>query len=132
MKYVITLLLLLISTTATAAVSDWGSTDKKLYASYIILNVVDTIQTFDLIDCQNRYYLHGVRCDVHETNPFWGDPPKRGTVLTVKLASGLINTFLMNNMNDRERRITLTALNGVSLFVVINNNQKGLSWRINF
>ena len=133
MKYLITLILFLSAAgSCDAAVRDWDSTDKKLYASYIILNAVDTIQTYDLIDCQNRYYLHGVRCNVHETNPFWGDPPTKGTVLTVKFASGIINTFLMDSMSDKDRRFTLKALNGIAVVVVLSNHEKGLSWRINF
>jgi len=132
LKYVITLLLLLISTTATAGVSDWNDRDKTLYASYVILNVVDTLQTLDLIDCHKDYYYHGIRCGVHETNPLWGDPPKRGTLLTVKMASVLLNTYLMDNMNDRDRKFTLRVINGVSLAIVINNHQKGLSWSYKF
>ena len=133
MKYIITLLLFLSAAgSCDAAVRDWDSTDKKLYASYIILNAVDTIQTFDLIDCQNRYYLHGIPCTVHEANPLWGNPPKRGTVLSVKLASGLINTLLMDNMSTKDRRFTLKALNGIAVVVVLSNHEKGLSWRINF
>ena len=132
MKYVITLLLLFTFTTSIAGVSDWSDRDKKLYASYVILNGIDTLQTLDLIDCKKDYYYHSIKCNVHETNPIWGDPPKRGTLLMVKMSSILINTYLMDRMNERDRKFTLRVINGVALAIVINNHQKGLSWSYKF
>ena len=133
MKYLITLILFLSAAgSCDAAVSDWEERDKRLYASYIALNVMDINQTFELIDCQNRYYLHGFRCDVHEVNPFWGDPPKKGTVVAVKLGSFVLNTMLLDTMSTRDRRFTLRALNAIGGAVVINNQMNGLSWRFRF
>jgi len=133
LKYIITLLLFLSAAgSCDAAVRDWEERDKKLYASYIILNTVDTFQTFDLIDCKTNYYYHGIRCDVHEKNPIWGDPPRKGTVVAVKIASHLLTTFLMDNMNTKDRRFTLRALNTLAVAVVINNHHTGLEMRFNF
>ena len=110
MKYLITLILFLSAAgSCDEAVSDWEELDKRLYASYISLNVMDIFHTFELIDCQNRYYLHGIRCDVHEVNPFWGNPPKKGTVVTVKLASFILSTMLMDTKPVEDRRFTLKA-----------------------
>ena len=133
MKYIITLLLFLSAAgSCDAAVRDWDKTDQRLYASYIALNVMDINQTFELIDCQTNYRLHGVRCNVHEANPFWGDPPKKGTVVTVKLASFILSTMLMDTMPVEDRRFTLKALNAIGAVVVINNQMNGLSWRFRF
>lgn len=131
-QIILAILLLSAAGSCDAAISEWNEKDKKLYTSYILLNAVDTMQTFDLIDCQQRYYLHGIPCTVHEANPLWGNPPEKGTVIMVKIGSHLLTTYFMDRMEDRDRRITLKWLNIIGGAVVVNNHSKGLHWSIKF
>ena len=54
MKTIITTLLLLMTLSIQADLKDWERKDKILWYSYLTLNVIDTGQTFDLIDKQRE------------------------------------------------------------------------------
>lgn len=88
---------------------------------------MDVLQTFALIECQER----NPYCPYHETNPLVGPHPKKGEVVVIKLATNfLIYKMLDKKLNQRERRFTLRALNVVSIYPVIQNEQVGLGFYI--
>ena len=127
MKTLLLTLLLLFSTTANASFEDWTKQDQRLYESYITLQAMDLLQAFAMIECQdlNPY------CPYTEKNPLMGTHPKKAEVVLFKLGMN----FMMYNMLDkrikgRERRGTLIALNAISLFPVIHNEQIGLGFYI--
>ena len=126
MKYLL-LILLLASTTSYASIDEWNRGDQRLYASFVTLQAIDVLQTFALIECQER----SPHCPYHETNWLVGSHPKKGEIVVIKLATNfIIYKMLDKRMNERERRFTLGALNAVSVYPVIRNDQIRLGWYI--
>ena len=128
MKWLITFLLFLsTSGSCYASIDDWSTKDQRLYTSFVTLQAIDVLQTFALIECQER----NPYCPYRETNFIVGSHPKKGEVVLIKLASNfLIYKMLDKRMNERDRRFTLGALNAVSIYPVIRNEQVGLGFYI--
>jgi hypothetical protein len=128
LKWLLTFLLFLsAASTSDAAIDDWSTKDQRLYTSFVTLQAMDVLQTFALIECQER----NPYCPYHETNPLVGPHPKKGEVVVIKLATNfLIYKMLDKKLNQRERRFTLRALNVVSIYPVIQNEQVGLGFYI--
>ena len=106
---------------------DWSTKDQRLYTSFVTLQAMDVMQTFALIECQER----SPYCPYYETNFLVGSHPKKGEIVFIKLATNfLIYNMLDKRMNERERRFTLGALNAVSIYPVIQNESVGLGFYI--
>ncbi len=98
-----------------AAFKDWSEKERKLYSSYIALQLIDTHQTFKMIDCQKHAY-----CQLHEMNPLLGPHPKKAEVLALK-AIGNAGIFLLLDKYTNEREKTLKILNGTFTLVIVHN-----------
>ena len=128
LKWLLTFLLFLsAASTSDASIDDWSTKDQRLYTSFVTLQAMDVLQTFALIECQER----SPYCPYYETNRLVGSHPKKGEVVLVKLATNfLIYKMLDKKMNETERRFTLGALNAVSIYPVIQNEQVGLGFYV--
>ena len=123
MKWLITFLLLTATGICNAALDDWSTQDQRLYKSFITLHTMDVIQTFALIECQER----NPYCPYYETNRLVGSHPKKGEVIAIKLGMNyMIYNMLDKRLNQRERGFTLRALQVVSIYPVIQNEGIGL------
>lgn len=123
MKWLITFLLLTAAGTCNAALDDWSTQDQRLYKSFITLQTMDVMQTFALIECQER----NPYCPYYETNRLVGSHPKKGEVIAIKLGMNyMIYNMLDKRLNQRERGFTLRALQVVSIYPVIQNEGIGL------
>ena len=123
MKWLLTFLLLTAAGTCNAALDDWSTQDQRLYKSFIALQTMDVMQTFALIECQER----NPHCPYYETNRLVGTHPKKGEIIAVKLGMNyLIYNMLDKRLNQRERQFTLRALQVVSIYPVIQNEGIGL------
>jgi len=114
-------LAMLHSNPALTDFKDWEQQDKRLWKSYVALNVVDTIQTFDLIEKQKDPHWNGL----NETNPILGSHPKKGELVILKLVINGIAFKLLDN-NPEARTITLAIMNGMYIRTVQNNHEVGL------
>ena len=114
----------LYSNPALTDFKDWEQQDKRLWKSYITLNVIDTFQTFDLINKQkDRTYQY--RHDLKETNPILGSHPKKGELVILKLVTNTLAYKVLDN-NPEARTITLALMNGIYIKTVANNHEVGL------
>ena len=131
MKKILTLLLLL-PTTAYAEFSDWDKKDKALFKTYITLNAIDTLQTWDMIDCQRYNY----KCPLREKNVILGPTPNKTDVLMLKVATTYGIYHILDNLDDekypRARTITLAFVNSLYINTVGNNYQAGLRFGFAF
>ena len=118
------LTLLLLPSLVHAHYKDWDETDQLLWKSYVALNVIDTFQTFDLIDKQKDPYYKG-----REANPILGSRPSKGQLVVLKI---VVNTMAYKLIHDypKQRRLTLGIMNGIYIRTVQNNHEVGL--RVNF
>ena len=128
MKWLATFLLFLFAVgSVEAAVEDWSKKDQRLYHTFVTLQTMDVLQTFTMIECQER----NPHCPYKETNPFVGTHPNKGEIIAFKIAANfLIYNMLDKRLNERERRFTLKALNVVSIYPVIRNESIGLGFYI--
>ena len=124
MKYIICTLLAL-PTLVFAAFEDWDKTEQRLWKSYVALNVVDTFQTFNLIDKQkDPSYNIAI-----ESNPILGNYPTKEAVVVLKLGINYM-AFKVLDDNPRIRTAALSIMNGIYIKTVQNNHELGL--RISF
>ena len=95
--------------------SDWSEKERQLWRSYLVMSTIDTVQTFNLIECQaNR------TCNAHEANPILGPTPSKGDVLALKvIGNSIIYTMLDNAPADRE--FALKLMNAMQAVVITNN-----------
>ena len=128
MKWLATFLLFLFAVgSVEAAVEDWSKKDQRLYHSFVTLQTMDVLQTFALIECQER----NPHCPYRETNFLVGSHPKKGEIIAIKLAMNYaIYKMLDKRLNERERRFTLRALHVVSIYPVIQNESVGLGFYV--
>ena len=122
----LSILLLLITTNLFAA--EWNQTDKNLYKGYLALQIADTLQTKNMITCQRNYTCPNLA----EANPILGPYPTTSQLFTTKFVSNMVvYTFLDRYSNGKTRRAALIGLIVVSAFIVSENSNNGLRFKIN-
>ena len=95
--------------------SDWSEKERQLWRSYIVMSSIDTIQTFNLIECQaNR------TCNAHEANPILGPTPSKGDVLALKVIGNSIIYMMLDNA-PKDRKFALNLMNAMQAVVITNN-----------
>jgi len=122
-KWILIALAISAAGSCGAKPSEWTEQERKLYHSYIALSVIDTMQTFQMVECQQRPH-----CPLIERNPLIGETPTKGKVLAVKLVGNAI-IYKMLDRDDVKRKKALRWLNGVQGFVVLHN---GIYWERKF
>ena len=121
MKY----LLLLLPAFLFADFEDWSPQEQTMWYSYVALNVVDTFQTFDLIEKQkDPFYKSHI-----EGNPLLGERPSKEEVVLLKLGINYLAYKVLDNYPDT-RTATLGAMNGIYIATVSGNYEAG--FRMNF
>ena len=132
-KYIITLFVaLLLSTPSQAKLEDWSKRDQALFRTYIALNAIDTMQTWDMIDCQK----HNYKCPLREKNIILGPYPHKVDVLMLKIGTGYAMYHILDNIDEKKhprvRTITLSLVNAMYINTVHNNYEAGLRFRFTF
>lgn len=105
---------------------NWEFIDQRLWDSYIFLNTVDMLQTFDMIEKQKDPLYNTI-----ESNPLLGERPKKIEVVALKAAG----TYLIYRILDRRRgnrTLSLAFINGVYVKTIAENNQAGLTVEFRF
>ena len=110
MKRLLYALLLVYSFSIYSEFEDWESKDKLLWKSYVSLNVIDTFQTFNLI----------------EANPLLGDRPTKADVVLLKLGVNYI-AYRVLDINPEHRTLMLGIMNGIYIKTVYDNQEIGLN-----
>ena len=125
-------LLLLFPTITHGALEDWSKKDKALFNSFIVLNTIDTQQTWDMLDCQRHY----PECSLREKNIILGPTPNKTDVLLLKVATTYGIYHLLDNLDSekhpRVRTITLGIVNAMYIKTVHNNHEAGLRFGFAF
>ena len=132
-KYITTLFVaLLLSTPSQAKLDDWDKRDQVLMKTYITLNTIDVLQTWDMIDCQR----HNYKCPLREKNVILGPTPNKTDVLMLKVATTYGIYHILDNLDaekyPRARTITLSFVNALYINTVNNNYEAGLRFGFAF
>ena len=122
-QFLLAVLLLSAAGSCDAALREWSEKERKLYHTYLALSAVDTYQTYQMVECQQRSH-----CPLVEMNPLIGKRPTKGKVMAVKLVGNALIYKLLDR-DDVDREKGLRWLNGVQGFVVVHN---GIQWEKRF
>ena len=111
------IILLLASSPVESAYKDWTDKEKNLWKHHLILQGVDTYQTWKVIECQDD----PTPCRLVEQNPLLGKFPSKGKLIASKAIGNYALYKIVDNSygSKRERRIKITLV--VFTLVVINN-----------
>lgn len=138
MKTLILSILILMPYLAHAELEEWHPVNQKLFKSFVVLNVVDTFQTFDLIEKQKDPHFKAL--NLIETNPILGTHPSKGEVLLVKalfvggayyLLDKKYSAPLWNNSN-KTKFAALAITNMIYIDIVSKNQSIGLKLHFTF
>ena len=121
MKRLLYALLLVYSFSIYSDFEDWESKDKLLWKSYVSLNVIDTFQTFNLIDNQRHPKYTNI-----EANPLLGNSPTKADVVLLKLGVNYI-AYRILDINPEHRTLMLGIMNGIYIKTVYDNQEIGLN-----
>ena len=112
-----------------ADIVDWDKHDKRLYGTFMTLQVIDTLQTRNMIKCQRDFTCPYLK----EANPLIGPYPSNKQVLVHKfMTNALIYSILDRQLEGKSRRLALYGLILVSATTVNSNHNNGLSFSIKF
>lgn len=116
-KLFILIMMMLVSFPAESAYKDWTDKEKNLWKHHLILQGIDTYQTWKVIECQND----PIPCDLVEKNPLLGKFPSKGKLIAQKTIGNYALYKVMDNSygSKREKRIKIVL--AVFTLVIINN-----------
>ena len=129
-KFLLAFLFMTAAGSCEAVMEEWHETNERLFKTYVVLNIIDVGQTFNLIDCQRDIDL----CPDHnyiETNTLVGTHPNKKSIVAVKALSTYATYYLLDTVaSDRERFLALSVINMMMMHTVMNNHSIGLrfSW----
>tara|TARA_R100000152_G_C6767807_1_gene193108 strand:+ start:1264 stop:1641 length:378 start_codon:yes stop_codon:yes gene_type:complete len=111
------IILLLVSSPVESAYKDWTEKEKNLWKHHLILQGIDTYQTWKVIECQNN----SMPCSLVEQNPLLGKFPSKGKLIASKAIGNYALYKIIDTSHDskRERRIKITL--ALFTLVIINN-----------
>ena len=117
MTKLLLIILLLASSPVESAYKDWTDKEKNLWKHHLILQGIDTYQTWKVIECQND----PIPCRLVEKNPLIGKFPSKGRLIASKAIGNYALYKVIDNSygSKRERRIKITL--AVFTLVIINN-----------
>ena len=129
MKILILSILILLPSLGQAKVEDWADTDKVLYNTLLTLQVMDTIQTMNMVECRNNKTC----INLYEQNPLLGKYPNKKEVLVFKAGVNYALYKYLDNLSYHEdRRVSLAIAVGISVLIVGTNASHGLSFSVRF
>ena len=98
-----------------AAYKDWTREEQEKFNTFLALQVIDTAQTFDMINCQK----HIPHCNLREINPILGSHPNKLEVVALKTGMNYIIFKALDRTEDRST--ALTIFNGIFTVVITHN-----------
>lgn len=102
---------------APAKATDWTTTEKAMFGSFVTLQVIDTAQTWKIKDNQDQWV---------EANPLFGKDPNMAAVIGLKAVFVGGVYWLAKDASHAERKLLLGVVNALYLGVVGHNYSIGL------
>jgi hypothetical protein len=99
------------------------TTDKILFANFVLLKVIDVGQTNYALT-KNRF---------HEANPLYGRDPSNAELWAINMVGVGMLYYIVTQLDSSERKYFLVGLNLLQLTVVgLNYSQPGIGLRLEF
>lgn len=119
---ILTIILLIFTMPLVAEWSDWSQEDKDLFETFVILQTIDTHQTYTALKTGQ----------FHESNPFYGPHPHVEEVILGKVITTAFLYKALDNGNKVQRNRGLKWANAVQTAVIIHNGRVVFKFRKEF
>ena len=110
---ILTIIILLFTMPLVAEWSDWSQEDKDLFETFVILQAIDTHQTYTALRTGQ----------FHESNPFYGPHPHVEEIILGKVITTAFLYKALDNGNKVQRNRGLKWANAVQTAVIIHNGK---------
>ena len=119
---ILTIILLIFTMPLVAEWSDWSQEDKDLFETFVILQAIDTHQTYTALRTGQ----------FHESNPIYGPDPHIEDLIIVKTLTTAFLYKALDNGNKVQRNRGLKWANAVQTAVVIHNGRVVFNFKKEF
>ncbi len=120
------ILMLLLCSSTYSMPEKWSDESVTLFTTLTSLSIIDARQIFHMEEYRMYYDKLEPITYVHEINPLIGKSPTVDRVVLVKLLSNTATFYILNKMQEKNRKKVLIWYNALYLIIVLHNASLGL------
>ena len=120
------ILMLLLCSSTYSMPEKWSDESVTLFTTLTSLSIIDARQIFHMEEYRMYYDELEPITYVHEINPLIGKSPTVDRVVLVKLLSNTATFYILNKMQEKNRKKVLILYNALYLIIVLHNASLGL------
>ena len=120
------ILMLLLCSSTYSMPEKWSDESVTLFTTLTSLSIIDARQIFHMEEYRMYYDELEPITYVHEINPLIGKSPTVDRVVLVKLLSNTATFYILNKMQEKNRKKVLICYNALYLIIVLHNASLGL------
>ena len=120
------ILMLLLCSSTYSMPEKWSDESVTLFTTLTSLSIIDARQIFHMEEYRMYYDELEPITYVHEINPLIGKSPTVDRVVLVKLLSSTATFYILNKMQEKNRKKVLIWYNALYLIIVLHNASLGL------
>ena len=120
------ILMLLLCSSTYSMPEKWSDESVTLFTTLTSLSIIDARQIFHMEEYRMYYDKLEPITYVHEINPLIGKSPTVDRVVLVKLLSNTATFYILNKMQEKNRKKVLIWYNVLYLIIVLHNASLGL------
>ena len=120
------ILMLLLCSSTYSMPEKWSDESVTLFTTLTSLSIIDARQIFHMEEYRMYYDELEPITYVHEINPLIGKSPTVDRVVLVKLLSNTATFYILNKMQEKNRKKVLIWYNALYLIIVLHNSSLGL------
>ena len=120
------ILMLLLCSSTYSMPEKWSDESVTLFTTLTSLSIIDARQIFHMEEYRMYYDELEPITYVHEINPLIGKSPTVDRVVLVKLLSNTATFYILNKIQEKNRKKVLIWYNALYLIIVLHNASLGL------
>jgi hypothetical protein len=120
------ILMLLLCSSTYSMPEKWSDESVTLFTTLTSLSIIDARQIFHMEEYRMYYDKLEPITYVHEINPLIGKSPTVDRVVLVKLLSNTATFYILNKIQEKNRKKVLIWYNALYLIIVLHNASLGL------
>jgi hypothetical protein len=120
------ILMLLLCSSTYSMPEKWSDESVTLFTTLTSLSIIDARQIFHMEEYRMYYDKLEPITYVHEINPLIGKSPTVDRVVLVKLLSNTATIYILNKIQEKNRKKVLIWYNALYLIIVLHNASLGL------
>lgn len=120
------ILMLLLCSSTYSMPEKWSDESVTLFTTLTSLSIIDARQIFHMEEYRIYYDELEPITYAHEINPLIGKSPTVDRVVLVKLLSNTATFYILNKIQEKNRKKVLIWYNALYLIIVLHNASLGL------